>query len=103
MRVILFLLLVGGCVLQPARQQEAVPLGPGEILSAENAGKAIAVGKSTKADVRSALGEATVIDFDNGYAVWVYRERPREKAASPRTELVLLFDPSGVLTKTRIR
>jgi hypothetical protein len=102
-RVILFLLLVGGCALQQAKQQEALPLGPGEILSAVNAANAIAVGKSTKADVRSALGEATVIGFDSGYEVWVYRERPREKAASPRTELVLLFDPSGVLTKTRTR
>ena len=57
----------------------------------------------TKADVRAALGEATVIDFDSGYAVWVYREPAREKAASPRTELVLLFEPSGVLAKTRTR
>ena len=103
MRALLFLLLAGGCALQPATQQETIPLGRGEILSAENAGQAIAVGKSTKAEVRSALGEATVVEFDSGYEVWVYRERPREKAASSKTELVLLFDPSGLLTKTRIR
>jgi hypothetical protein len=54
------------------------------------------MGKSTKADVRAALGEAVVVDFDSGYAVWIYKERPS-------TELVLLFDPSGLLTKTRVR
>ena len=103
MKAILFLLLAGGCVLQPARQQEAVPLGPGEIISARNAESGFAVGRSTKADVRAALGEATVVDFDTGYEVWVYRERPRAKAASPGSELVLLFDRSGVLAKMRTR
>jgi hypothetical protein len=97
------LLLAGGCALQPAKRPETIALGPGEIVSARNAEQAIAAGKSTKADVRAALGEAIVVDFDSGYEVWVYRERPRENAPSPGTELVLLFDPSGVLTKTRIR
>jgi len=61
------------------------------------------VGKSTKADVRAALGEAVVVDFESGYEVWVYRERLPEKAKPPAAELVLLFDPSGTLAKTRIR
>jgi hypothetical protein len=102
-RVIVFLLLLGGCALQPGAERQAIPLRPGEILSAENAEYAIAVGKSTKADVHAALGEAIVIDFYSGYEVWVYRERTREQPASPGPELVLLFHPSGVLTKTRIR
>jgi hypothetical protein len=33
----------------------------------------------------------------------VYRERLREKMPPPATELVLLFEPSGVLARTRIR
>jgi hypothetical protein len=78
-------------------------MGPGEILSAQAATDTITIGKSTKADVRAALGEALIIDFDSGYEVWVYRERLREKAPPPATELVLLFAPSGVLTKTRMR
>jgi hypothetical protein len=49
------------------------------------------------------LGEAVVIPFDSGYEVWVYREKPKDEAPSPRTELVLLFAPSGIVTKTRIR
>jgi hypothetical protein len=46
-----------------------------------------------------------VIDFDSGYEVWVYRERPTKKEQPPPrpTELVLLFAPSGILAKTRIR
>jgi hypothetical protein len=78
-----------------------VPLGPAEVRSAKAAADAITIGRSTKADVRAALGEAVVVDFATGYEVWVYKARPRDKA--PATELVLLFDRSGILTKTRIR
>lgn len=89
-------LLAGGCALVEPRSKAEAPLGPHEVRSAQSAAEAIAVGKSTKADVRAALGEAVVVDFETGYEVWVYRERPS-------TELVLLFDPSGRLAKTRIR
>ena len=90
--------LAGGCALLPSPKSvsENQPLGPAEIRSAQSAAASISVGKSSKADVRAALGEATVVNFDSGYEVWVYRQRPK-------TELVLLFDPSGTLTKTRIR
>jgi hypothetical protein len=98
-------LFIGGCALlqPPAPKPATAPLGSGEILSAQAAKDAITIGKSTKADVRAALGEALVIDFDSGYEVWVYRERLREKAPPPALELVLLFAPSGLLTKTRMR
>jgi hypothetical protein len=97
---------IGGCALlqPPPPAAEPAPLGPGEILSAPAANDAVTIGKSTKADVMAALGEAAaVIDFSSGYEVWVYREQLREKATPARTEFVLLFGPSGVLTKTRIR
>jgi hypothetical protein len=95
---------IGGCaLLQPPRSAVEAPLRPGEILSAQAAQDALAIGKSTKADVRAALGEAVVIDFDSGYEVWVYREKLREKATPPAPEFVLLFAPSGILTKTRVR
>ncbi|HEY7240271.1 MAG TPA: hypothetical protein VH600_13950 [Burkholderiales bacterium] len=104
MRVILIVtcLLAGGCVLVEQRKADA-PLGPHEVRSAQRASDALAIGKSTKADVRAALGEAVVVDFDSGYAVWVYKEPPKEKAQPPATELVLLFDRSGTLARTRIR
>jgi hypothetical protein len=63
---------------------------------------AATIEKSIQADV-GALGKATVIDFDSGYEVWVYRQPLGEKPAPARTEIVLLFAPSGILTKTRIR
>jgi hypothetical protein len=95
---------ISGCALlqPPPRPAASAPLGPGEILSAPAAKDRVVIGKSTQADVRAALGQAVVIDFDSGYEVWVYRERLREKAPPPRTEFVLLFAPSGILAKTRV-
>ena len=96
--------LIGGCALvQPAPKPAQAPLGAGEIRSAHAAEYALDVGKSTKADVRAALGEAVVVDFESGYQVWVYRERAPEKEPAAKTELVLLFAPSGILAKTRVR
>lgn len=92
--------LMAGCA-SPAPQTAS--LGPGEVLSARAAQNALVPGKSTRAEVRAALGAGTVIDFESGYEVWVYREKLRDKAAAPATELVLLFDASGVLAKTRVR
>ena len=59
---------------------------------------AVTIGKSTKADVMAALGETLVISFDTGYEVWVYR-----LAENRRAEFVILFEPSGVVAKTRTK
>jgi hypothetical protein len=97
-------LLIGGCaLLQPPLTNVDAPLRQGKVLSAAAAANTVTIGRSTKADVRTALGEAMVIDFESGYEVWVYRERLREKATLSATEFVLLFAPSGIVTKTRIR
>ena len=90
-------LLAGCALLQPPPK----PSPPG--FSAAAAANAVVIGKSTKADVLAALGEAVVVDFPSGYEVWVYRERRQEKSAAPAPELVLLFEPSGLLAKTRVR
>lgn len=101
--------VLGGCAfVQPPPKPAEAPPGPGEIRSAHAAEHAFDVGKSTKADVRAALGEAVVVDFESGYEVWVYRERAPEKRAqekeqAAKAELVLLFAPSGILAKTRVR
>ena len=71
-------------------------------VSAPNARDAISIGKSTKADVIAALGKTTVINFDSGYEVWVYQLTGGATAIN-RTEFVILFAPSGVVAKTRIR
>ena len=59
---------------------------------------AVVAGKSTKTEVRAALGDTLAISFDNGYEVWVYR-LDRDTTA----EFVILFGPSGIVAKTRIR
>ena len=106
MRHLLFVLLVAGCAAIAPKPEEK-PLGPGEVASAHAAEEILESGKTTKADVRQALGEAVVVDFASGYEVWVYRERPKqvkkEEPPVPGAELVLLFEPSGILSKTRVR
>lgn len=89
-------LLLAGCAATQPKPPAPPPLGPGEVRSAQAAENALSVGRSTKADVRAALGEGTVVSFDSGYEVWVYRE-------PAVAELVLLFEPSGILSKTRVR
>ena len=81
-----------------------------DIPSARNAQAAVTIGKSTKADVEAALGKALVVGFDSGYEVWIYRERSASvgsglfgQPAKERPELVLLFEPAGILKKTRVR
>ncbi len=64
---------------------------------------AIATGRSTKADVVAALGTAAVVSFESGFEVWVYRRAAPDKGAPGKSEFLVLFDPSGVVAKTRIR
>ena len=71
-------------------------------LSMQSASDSITIGKSSKADVMTALGAATVINFDSGYEVWVYRAKSREPAEA-KAEFVILFAPDGVVRKTRLR
>ena len=100
-------LIMGCTAIEPEPTEK--PLGPGEVASAHAAQDALAIGRSTKADVRAALGQAVAVDFASGYEVWVYRERPKaqakeaKEAPAPGAELVLLFAPSGILSKTRVR
>ena len=73
---------------------------------------AITPGRSTRSEVQAALGAATAIRFDSGFEVWVYRfyDPARAERAKARGkdevgasgEFVVLFDPSGVTSKTRV-
>ncbi len=71
-------------------------------MSMQNARDAIVVGQSTKEGVSAALGRATVVKFDSGFEVWLYRANSSSEAAA-KAEFVILFAPSGVVKKTRIR
>jgi hypothetical protein len=90
---------VGGCALQPSTTPSAVVTSlQKKVIPADRAKAALTIGKSSRADVIAALGETLVISFDTGYEVWVYR-----LANAPGAELVILFAPSGLVAKTRIR
>lgn len=71
-------------------------------MSVQQADSVVAIGQSTKADVLAALGPATVIRFDSGQEVWVYRGKLLRLPATG-AEFVILFAPSGVVQKTRTR
>lgn len=101
-------LWVAGCA--GAGSFDPSPQGPGSVrtptgqpLASQAAMDTIAIGKSTKSDVASALGKAVVIPFDSGYEVWVYRWGGADKTTRAATELVVLFDRSGLATKVRVR
>jgi hypothetical protein len=89
---------------------DAPPDGPGSVrtltgqsITPAAAMESIAIGKSRKADVSTALGPAIAIPFDSGYEVWVYRWPGRDRTPRGATELVVLFEPSGLVKKVRIR
>lgn len=80
-----------GCAAPGSRLTPVSPTG---------ARDAIVIGKSTRADVAAALGQTAAVAFDSGYEVWVYKVAGD---ASGKAEFVVLFAPSGVVSKTRIR
>lgn len=81
-----------------------VRMPAGQTLTPQAAMELIAIGKSGKAEVSAALGgKAIVIPFDSGYEVWVYRWPGPDKTTRAATELVLLFEPSGLVKKLRLR
>ena len=90
---------LAGCALLPAPQPDR-PMFRDPRVPPQAAAEAVVIGRSTKAEVAARLGDADRLAFDNGYEVWVYRERPL-RAGQP--ELVMLFAPDGVVKKVRVR
>ena len=120
-RIGVVIALSGGlvaCALQPAADPGAVETSTRtKLIAPDRPKETVTVGRSTKADVIAALGETLVISFDNGYEVWVYRLADaatramlaqrifgsRKAERETTAEFVILFAPSGVVAKTRIR
>ena len=112
-------LCIAGCATQQRVAPSAQVTSPrSNIITADRTKDAVVVGKSTKADVLASLGKSLVISFDTGFEIWIYRlaDDTRAGAAVPRrvtgggqvppdrrAEFVVLFAPSGVVAKTRIR
>lgn len=67
---------------------------PAEKTAADAANDAILSGES-KAQVQATYGKAAAIRFDTGFEVWSYRYG--------KAEFSVLFGPSGVVEKTRLR
>lgn len=95
--------LLAGCAGTGSLREDAPGLIQAVGVTPQAARDAITLGSSTKADVVGALGKAIVIRFDSGYEVWVYRWRGAQPTTRAATELVLLFEPSGLVKKARIR
>lgn len=94
---------VSGCAGPGIFQASANPASPFRDpgMSMQNASDAVVIGQSTKDGVAAALGAATVVRFDSGFEVWLYRANPSSEAAT-KAEFVILFAPSGVVKKTRL-
>jgi hypothetical protein len=92
-----------GRVERPPEGPGGVRTATGRSLAPQAAMEMVVIGKSTKAAVSSALGEAIVIPFDSGYEVWVYRWAGLDRTTRSATEMVVLFDRSGLATKVRVR
>lgn len=87
-----FCACVAGCAAPGSSRFTIVP--------ADRARESIIIGKTTKADVIAAFGKTTVVSFDSGFEVWAYQYRGERPG---KNEFVVLFNPSGVVAKTRVR
>ncbi|MGZ8272449.1 MAG: hypothetical protein ACXW2G_01830 [Burkholderiaceae bacterium] len=108
--------LVAGCAARTTASSPPLIGPPGlDGLSAQELAKDLARGRRTRAEVTSRLGDATIVRFDTGYEVWVYRitepvvakqrvqQANRGEAQRASGELVILLAPSGEVVKVRTR
>ena len=97
--------LLAGCAGPGSTASQ--PGAPGVVsargITPQGARDAIVIGRSTQPEVAAALGKPIAIPFDSGWEVWVYRWPGAEPTPRAATELVVLFPPSGVAHKARIR
>ncbi|CAN5658225.1 hypothetical protein BH09PSE5_BH09PSE5_28540 [soil metagenome] len=93
----------GGALTSSPKGAGAARTPTGEAVDLQTAASMIAPGSSPKADITAALGPAIIIPFDTGYEVWVYRWPGADATRRTATELVILFNPSGLATKVRTR
>lgn len=95
-------LAICGLMVACAGPGESAPPFRDASLSMQGANELVVAGKSSKAEVLAALGQATVISFNSGFEVWVYRAKSSAPAVT-KPELVILFTPSGTVSKIRFR
>jgi hypothetical protein len=95
--------LAGGCAGPgPLSDAQSSPRFRDPQLSVQEAAQWLAPGRTTRQEVVDRLGPGEALRFDTGYEVRVWRARgARDERATP--ELVVLFDPAGVVRKVRAR
>jgi hypothetical protein len=93
---------LGACANSARSSTTNLPTFRDAGMSLQAASDSVAPGKTTKAEALAALGAATVVKFDSGFEVWIYRLKPPSAEASA-AEFVILFTPDGIASKTRIR
>ena len=116
-----FAFCLTGCASLPAGAPTAVVTSHrAKVIDANRMKDSVVAGKSRREDVIASLGETLTIRFDSGYEIWVYRlseevtanrtlaqrmARAGSQESESRThaEFVILFAPSGLVTKTRLR
>ena len=88
--------------------------GTVKTLTQERAAQTIVIGKSSKADISAAFGNATITPFANGYEIWLYQLGYSKivdslpyvnlvlSSADNKKELSILFDRTGVVRKYQL-
>jgi len=89
---VLVALALGACASSPPP--------PGTQVDAARIASVAVVGQATRASVLAALGKTHQVKFDSGYETWLYQV-PR--GGGRFAEFVILFEPSGKVSKTRQR
>lgn len=102
--VLAFTAMLGGCgAFGPGALDESAAGVMKAGTPAPAAAAALVVPGTSRAQVAAALGRANAIRFDSGWEVWVYRWPGADRSARGATEVVVLFDPRGVVRKVRLR
>jgi hypothetical protein len=104
-RALLLCAALAACAA-PGPSGNAPPAGPTFAepgLGVEAAAARVVPGRSTRQEVQAALGPAETLRFETGWEAWVYRGKDERGQAADGAELVLLFEPGGVLQKARVR
>ena len=88
--------------------------GAMKTLTQEHAAQTIVIGKSTKAEVNAAYGDAAITHFDSGYELWLYQVGYAKvvdslpyvnllvSSADNTRELSILFDKSGIVKRYQL-
>lgn len=94
---------LGGCAATSVARKLANQAGARTPVKSEPAMAQVRPGASTREELLATLGPTTVVRFDTGYEVWVYRLNAERPDLPPKGEFVVLVAPSGLVTKTRVR